>query len=100
MKSVGFTPTLVRSLEEAEKAIEENDEFNLWFFDYNLPDGTSMELLRKKDLRKEEPVIICSAYLSEIEKKEAASLGVIEVLPKPINSQIIKQTLVSHKILT
>lgn len=100
MKNLGFVPTLVCSLREAKSAIEKSDVFDLWFFDYNLPDGTSMELLRDNKLHHKEPVIICSAYLSDIEKKEASSLGVVKVLPKPINSQLIKQALAEQKMLS
>jgi|GEM_PF-2114353 DNA-binding NtrC family response regulator len=101
MQSYNWVPTLVTTIAEGTQRLSEQDadSFDLLFFDYNLPDGTSFEILNNKDLVGDVPVILCSAYLSYERQKEAESLGVIDCLHKPINNEVIKNILDKHNLI-
>jgi len=97
-----YIPTIVTSLAEVRLKLSDDasESFDLLFFDYNLPDGTSFEIINNKPLIANTPVILCSAYLSESRLKEAANNGVLECLHKPISGEAIKNTLVKHDLLS
>jgi DNA-binding response OmpR family regulator len=67
---------------------------SILFLDVHLPDGSSLDAL--KNIRKEHPnikIVIMSANDGASEKKQAFDGGADLFISKPINKQIINETL-------
>jgi DNA-binding response OmpR family regulator len=96
-----YTPTIVGTVKEAEAELRNQKEFtyDLLFFDYNLPDGTSFEILENNTLVGDSPIILCSAYLSPERQKEAVNLGALDCLHKPINGEAVRNILEKYALL-
>lgn len=92
LKNLGYKTTLTKNLSEATEKLTQEADFDLLFFDYNLPDGNSFEILEKKELVHETPTILCSAYLSSEDIETAYQLGVTKCLKKPISFSAIVET--------
>ena len=102
LESHDFETYLVTTVKEATTALNErvSTYFDLLFFDYNLPDGNSFEIIQNGTLTDGKPTIICSAYLSAADKLEFKEHGVLECLNKPINSDAIKDLLTRHGLIS
>lgn len=94
--TLGFETILTTNLKEAKDQLQTENEFDLLFFDYNLPDGNSFELLMNKDLVNDTPTILCSAYLSSKDISQAYDLGVTKCLKKPISFVSVVDTVNNH----
>lgn len=100
LRSYNYTPHLVTTIAEARLELQKpNDYYNLLFFDYNLPDGKSIELIKDSSLNSHVPTIICSAYLSSDNKVEMKKFGVLDCLNKPINNEEIRNVLTKHNLI-
>jgi two-component system, OmpR family, response regulator len=67
---------------------------SILFLDVQLPDGSSLDLL--PNIRKDNPtikIIVMSANDGPVEKKKAIDNGADLFISKPINKDIINQTL-------
>jgi two-component system, OmpR family, KDP operon response regulator KdpE len=67
---------------------------SILFLDINLPDGSSLDVL--KNIRKENPqvkIVVMSANDGEFEKEKAFESGADLFISKPINKEIINETL-------
>jgi two-component system, OmpR family, KDP operon response regulator KdpE len=72
---------------------------SILFLDVQLPDGSSLDAL--PNIRKEHPkvkIVIMSANDGAIEKKQAFDNGADLFISKPINKEVINQTLQIFKI--
>jgi len=71
---------------DAEKALDliENQAFDLYIFDYAMPEITGVELCRRVRLNDADaPVILYSAMAREADKKTGLQAGATEYLVKP-----------------
>ncbi len=64
------------------------------FLDLSLKDGSGFSIIPQ--LKKEVPeaqIVVISAHSSDVERKQADTLGVKTFLPKPLNRDLILQSL-------
>lgn len=84
---------------EAETCMEAEDEwkrggFDVVVLDYRLPDGVSVDVADRMRARgSREPLIFMTAETERIGEREAASLGAVAVLRKPLNTKELKDAL-------
>ncbi len=81
----GYRPHAVESAREARAAVERGD-YDLGLFDFRLPDGDGLALLRfALEREPERPVILMTAYSSVENAVEAMRLGAYDYLHKPFD---------------
>jgi CheY-like chemotaxis protein len=69
------------------KAASENPD--IIFLDLGLPDMSGVEvisLLKSNPITEHIPVIICTAYVNEAERKKIFQHGAVEIVTKPVTS--------------
>jgi len=72
----------------------QTDTFNIILMDYNLPDETGMELIRKiRAFNKESQIIMITAYASLNAIIEAMQESVYDFLIKPVDFEYLKRTI-------
>lgn len=70
------------------------DQFDLVITDMTMPQMTGVELSEKlKEISEKIPIIICTGYSSLINENKAKELGFAAYVTKPINMQLIAQTI-------
>ncbi len=85
-EQVGWKATKAFSAEEAGKLID-NESFELYVFDKNLPDGSGVDLVRKVREKSEAAVcVMITAYASPESAKETLRLGVNAYIEKPFDN--------------
>lgn len=89
------------SIENDVKAAREsivNNNYNVYFIDLRLEDGTGFDLipLAKKQI-PESKVIIISAFDSDFEREKAGKLGADQFIKKPFSKQDILQAVFRDK---
>ncbi|MBR9859172.1 response regulator [bacterium] len=99
LESNGFKTEVVKKISSAKSKIAQEPDYDLLFFDYNLPDGNSFDLIRNLNEDYSSPIIVYSAYLTESDREEAKALGVLDCLKKPIDNQVIFATLKRHELI-
>jgi len=76
--------TLAHHVKEAEEMIRERyNEFSLYIFDLNLPDGTGYELCKLVKSLHEAPVIFLSAVDEEVNIVMGLDMGADDYITKP-----------------
>lgn len=87
----GVEAEYVTRIEAARKKIA-SQNYQLYFLDLHLPDGTGFDLMDEIKAQEEEPnVIIISAYDGIEETRTAAEHGVKHFIKKPFSkSQVIE----------
>ncbi len=78
----GFLPTLVGSLAEARRALEDVEP-DIVLLDLMLPDGDGRELARELRARSQVPIIMLTARGSEIDRVVGLELGADDYVVKP-----------------
>ncbi len=93
----GYPAEYVTRIETAKKKINEND-YQLFLLDLNLPDGTGFDLIPLiKELNKEAKVIIISAFDGPEESRKIRENQVSDFIKKPFSKlQVINA--VNHLI--
>jgi len=83
--------TVVISGEEAIKKLEEDNNYNIHFIDWNLPGMNGAELAQriKTKISDKLLVIVCSSIDRYIIEDEARAVGVEKYLPKPLFPSMI-----------
>ncbi len=87
----GIRADEVTSIEDAKTKIRKND-YDLYFLDLNLPDGTGFDLMpqiRKKN--EGAGIIIISAFDGVAETRKANEFGVDEFIKKPFSKHDIRK---------
>ncbi len=89
LKKEGITAKYLNRVEPAKSVILEED-FDYYFLDLNLPDGTGFELIpliRSKNVNAK--IIIISAYDSHLETSKADEFQVSAFVTKPFTKKDI-----------
>lgn len=85
----GFTVKYLNRVNSARAEIEEN-HFDLFLLDLNLPDGTGFDLIPQiREINEDAKIIIISAYDSISEIKKADELETDGFIKKPFSKQQI-----------
>lgn len=97
------------SLSSAREALEE-DRFDLWILDVNLPDGSGLDLLRQVRAEGDAtPVILLTANDLELDEVTGLEAGADDYITKPfslavlrarVNAQLRRSTPGASRILT
>ncbi|OEK02902.1 hypothetical protein BFP97_15825 [Roseivirga sp. 4D4] len=93
LKKAGIKTTYLSRVTPAFKRVEE-ETFDFYFLDLNLPDGTGFDLLptiRQKDAQAK--VIIISAYDGHLETSKAKEFEVTAFVKKPFTKKDILEAI-------
>jgi PAS domain S-box-containing protein len=87
----------VTSFTESSDALEafENDSasFDLVISDMTMPNMTGLKLAQKLlSIRPEIPIIICTGYSEKLSRENAASIGIKDILIKPVAKSEVAKT--------
>lgn len=82
LESEKYEVTLVKTVAEAKKTVE-NEEFDLYILDLNLPDGNGYEVCSLIKSKGDLPVIFLTAYDDEINVVTGFELGADDYISKP-----------------
>ena len=87
LKAKGFEVLECTSVAQAKSSLSDLD---LAILDYQLPDGTGLEIAEKlKRTQPGIPVFLLTARGSHISKEEASQAGIKEYMEKPIEPEIL-----------
>jgi CheY-like chemotaxis protein len=83
-----------------EKALEEYRRgpgtFDLVFSDLTMPGMNGLQLLAAvRELRADQPFVLCSGIFSETDREVAAARGVTVLLPKPLNVAVLNEAVIT-----
>lgn len=93
LRKAGIEAVYLNRITPALTVIESKD-FDYYFLDLNLPDGTGFDLIPSIKLRNEDArIIIISAYDGHTETSKAEEFGVKAFIKKPFTKQQILATL-------
>ena len=91
LQSLGFDASYALSIKDALNKAHVN-QYNLFFIDLNLTDGSGYDLLQSlQDLKVDSKIIIISAY--DGEEKKAIQKGASLFLAKPFTKLSISESL-------
>jgi two-component system, cell cycle sensor histidine kinase and response regulator CckA len=95
LSTLGYQTIVFTNSPEALQAFESGPEaFDLLIVDYSMPVMTGMELLQKaKAIRPTIKAILCTGYCNENIAETAESLGVTEILIKPVARHLLAQAI-------
>lgn len=82
LENEGYNVTLVKSVKEAEKIIDEK-EFSLYILDLTLPDGSGYDVCKRIKAKGDLPVIFLTAYDDEVNVIMGFELGADDYISKP-----------------
>lgn len=90
LKREELTFTLCESLEDADRALLENEDIDLVLLDINLTDGSGYDLLKRIRLESDIPVIILTANDWEMEEVRGLELGAADYITKPFSLMVLR----------
>lgn len=93
LKNEGIRADDVNSIKEAKTKIRQND-YDIYFLDLNLPDGSGFDLMpqiRKKN--EAAGIVIISAFDGVAEIRKAHELEVDDFIKKPFSKRDIKKAI-------
>jgi DNA-binding response OmpR family regulator len=86
LAQVAYTPTWVRTCQDAEGALADDGPFDAVILDLGLPDGDGLKLLRGwRETGFNEPVLILSARDAVQDRIKGLNLGADDYLAKPFS---------------
>ncbi|MED5462484.1 MAG: response regulator, partial [Pseudomonadota bacterium] len=89
----GMRVTVASRLSEAFRFVDD-DYFDLIFADWNLPDGSGLELVRRvRSAKATMPVVIVSARADRDSVLKAAHYGINGYITKPLDVRVLHQRL-------
>ncbi len=93
LRMSGYRVVAVKDSVEALRLFErEPDEFDLIITDLTMPEMTGVELTRKvQRIRPDMPVVLSTGFNDAISGQEAKSLGVRELLLKPVDTKELRK---------
>ena len=95
LKQKNIQPTVVGSLEEADKMLQSSKPFYFIFLDNHLPDGLGINQIKRwKEKFPLTHVIMITAHDSFEERKKAASDGAESFISKPFSKEMILNSIV------
>ena len=97
LESFSFIVTIAPSGEDAISRLEQQEQFDLIIFDWQLPGKTGTECIKiiqnELDLRVLPAMILVTAYEEATEQQEFADIDIDGFLLKPVTSQSLKDTI-------
>ena len=86
LEELGYKVTaLTSSLEAFEIFQKLPDRFDIIIADYAMPKMTGLQMIRRiRSISPDIPVIICTGYSKVVQQQKIASLGIGEIIMKPI----------------
>jgi len=97
LSGLSYEVVVRNSYKEAVELLNAEVIFDLLFWDYNLRDGYSLDLLETFKLDHIPKKVLSSAYLNDETISKAHKLGVDICLKKPINPDKIKMAVSEKK---
>mgnify|MGYP000844650183 CR=1 FL=1 len=83
--------TVASGREALRKALKE--EYDLLIFDIKMPEMNGLEVVeRLRELKKDTPVIVCSAYKHLQDDYVVGTSGVYAYITKPVNLNELRET--------
>ncbi len=93
LRKEGISADDVTSIEDAKAKIRHND-YDLYFLDLNLPDGTGFDLMPQIKKKNEDAgIVIISAFDGETETRKANEFKVDDFIKKPFSKHDIKKAI-------
>lgn len=95
LRQAGLKVVSVKSSEEAQQQLK-SQQPDLMIVDVILPGQSGFELCREvktNQKTKQIPVVICSTKGTEVDKLWGSMLGADAYIPKPVNQQLLLQTI-------
>ena len=95
LELLGYSVTTTNSGLKAAALFKQKPlEFDLVITDMTMPKMTGVQLARElKDIRKEIPIIICTGFSEQLDKKKADALGFEGFISKPVLINKISETI-------
>jgi len=86
LEELGYKVTALTSSVEAFEIFQKlSDRFDIIITDYAMPKMTGVQLIRKvRSINPDIPVIICTGFSKEVQQQKIGSLGIGEIIMKPI----------------
>jgi two-component system cell cycle sensor histidine kinase/response regulator CckA len=86
LEELGYKVTALTSSVEALEIFQKlPDRFDIIIADYAMPKMTGLQMIRKiRSISPDIPVIICTGYSKVVQQQKIASLGIGEIIMKPI----------------
>jgi two-component system, cell cycle sensor histidine kinase and response regulator CckA len=86
LEELGYKVTALTSSVEAFEIFQKlSDRFDIIITDYAIPKMTGVQLIRKvRSINSDIPVIICTGFSKEVQQQKIGSLGIGEIIMKPI----------------
>ena len=91
LSAMGYDVTACSDSEETLEIFQSNpDSFDLIITDMTMPKISGSELSRQiKDLRPDQPIILCTGYSDYINPEKAAKMGIKEFILKPMSRKTL-----------
>jgi two-component system cell cycle sensor histidine kinase/response regulator CckA len=95
LEELGYSVTgLPGGVEAFEMFQKLPDRFDIIITDYAMPKMTGLQLIRKiRSISPDIPIIICTGYLKLIQQQKITSLGIGEIIMKPIELGYIARSI-------
>ena len=93
LKRLGYVVTRCEQSEDAlERFRRAPHDFDLIITDWAMPGKSGTELLSEiQSIRKDMPMLLTSGYVGALVEKTATTMGIGEVLVKPVNPELLAQ---------
>jgi HD-like signal output (HDOD) protein/CheY-like chemotaxis protein len=90
----GAAVSLARSLSEARQLLEEESEYQLYLIDWQLPDGSGLDLVKQVRARdRDVPIVMVSGRSDRESVLKAAHHGISGFITKPLDVQLLHERL-------
>ncbi|MBE0487332.1 response regulator [Marinobacter sp.] len=90
----GAAVSLARSLTEARQLIDGSDRYQLYLVDWQLPDGSGLELVKQVRARdRDVPIVMVSGRSDRESVIKAAHHGISGYITKPLDVQLLHERL-------
>ncbi len=95
LEELGYSVTALTNGVEAFEIFQKlPDRFDIIIADYAMPKMTGLQLIRKiRSISPDIPVIICTGYIKLIQQQKITSLGIGEIIMKPIELGYIARSI-------
>lgn len=90
----GIAVSLARSLSEAQRLIDGSSDYQLYLIDWQLPDGSGLELVKQvRACNREVPIVMVSGRSDRESVLKAAHHGISGYITKPLDVQLLHERL-------
>ncbi len=95
LEELGYSVTALNNGVEAFEIFQKlPDRFDIIITDYAMPKMTGLQLIRKiRSINPDIPVIICTGYIKLVQQQKTGSLGIGEIIMKPLELEYIARSI-------